>query len=244
MLLNINFGYCIAILQCYCKSISKCYCTTILKFCCSAILNCYCPPIVKCYCTAILKCYCTTILKFCCSAILNCHCPAIMKCYRTGSTAILKCSCTTILKFRCWAIFNCYCPAILKNCRAHYRTFFQNNGIIFFNRLLSSLLKCHCACKILKTVYFTANSKQCYANSWKLASQISLKVTAQNVIFHCTTWLLNYTFCAQLHVRITPVGQRELIWLEKDMSESKMKPRLRAEELTGMIALLRDKFVR
>ena len=31
---------------------------------------------------------------------------------------------------------------------------------------------------------------------------------------------------------------------EKDMSESKMKPRLRAEELTGMISLLRDKFVR
>ena len=28
------------------------------------------------------------------------------------------------------------------------------------------------------------------------------------------------------------------------MSESKMKPRLRAEELTGMISLLRDKFVR
>ena len=27
------------------------------------------------------------------------------------------------------------------------------------------------------------------------------------------------------------------------MSESKMKPRLRAEELTGMISLLRDKFV-
>ena len=36
----------------------------------------------------------------------------------------------------------------------------------------------------------------------------------------------------------------ELIWSEKDMSESKMKPRLRAEELTGMISLLRDKFVR
>ena len=31
---------------------------------------------------------------------------------------------------------------------------------------------------------------------------------------------------------------------QKDMSESKMKPRLRAEELTGMISLLRDKFVR
>ena len=28
------------------------------------------------------------------------------------------------------------------------------------------------------------------------------------------------------------------------MSESKMKPRLRAEELTGMISLLRDKLVR
>ena len=28
------------------------------------------------------------------------------------------------------------------------------------------------------------------------------------------------------------------------MSESKTKPRLRAEELTGMISLLRDKFVR
>ena len=28
------------------------------------------------------------------------------------------------------------------------------------------------------------------------------------------------------------------------MSESKMKPRLRADELTGMIALLRDKLVR
>ena len=28
------------------------------------------------------------------------------------------------------------------------------------------------------------------------------------------------------------------------MSESKMTPRLRAEELTGMISLLRDKFVR
>ena len=28
------------------------------------------------------------------------------------------------------------------------------------------------------------------------------------------------------------------------MSESKMKPRLRAEELTGMKSLLRDKFVR
>ena len=28
------------------------------------------------------------------------------------------------------------------------------------------------------------------------------------------------------------------------MSESKMKPRLRAEERTGMISLLRDKFVR
>ena len=28
------------------------------------------------------------------------------------------------------------------------------------------------------------------------------------------------------------------------MSESKMKPRLQAEELTGMISLLRDKFVR
>ena len=28
------------------------------------------------------------------------------------------------------------------------------------------------------------------------------------------------------------------------MSESKMKPRLRAEELTGMMPLLRDKFVR
>ena len=28
------------------------------------------------------------------------------------------------------------------------------------------------------------------------------------------------------------------------MSESKMKPRLRAEELTGMISYLRDKFVR
>ena len=28
------------------------------------------------------------------------------------------------------------------------------------------------------------------------------------------------------------------------MSESEMKPRLRAEELTGMISLLRDKFVR
>ena len=28
------------------------------------------------------------------------------------------------------------------------------------------------------------------------------------------------------------------------MSESKMKPRLRAEELTGIISLLRDKFVR
>ena len=28
------------------------------------------------------------------------------------------------------------------------------------------------------------------------------------------------------------------------MSESKMKPRLRAEELTGMISLLRDEFVK
>ena len=28
------------------------------------------------------------------------------------------------------------------------------------------------------------------------------------------------------------------------MSESKMKPKLQAEELTGMISLLRDKFVR
>ena len=28
--------------------------------------------------------------------------------------------------------------------------------------------------------------------------------------------------------------------ISKDMSESKMKPRLRAEELTGMISLLRD----
>ena len=36
----------------------------------------------------------------------------------------------------------------------------------------------------------------------------------------------------------------ELICSEKDMSESKMKPRLRAKELTGMISLLRDKFVR
>ena len=35
-----------------------------------------------------------------------------------------------------------------------------------------------------------------------------------------------------------------LVCSEKDMSESKMKPRLRAEELTGMISLLRDKFVR
>ena len=36
--------------------------------------------------------------------------------------------------------------------------------------------------------------------------------------------------------------QLEFICSEKDMSESKMKPRLRAEELTGMISLLRDKF--
>ena len=36
----------------------------------------------------------------------------------------------------------------------------------------------------------------------------------------------------------------DLIWSEKDMSESKMKPRLRAEELIGMISLLRDKLVR
>ena len=28
------------------------------------------------------------------------------------------------------------------------------------------------------------------------------------------------------------------------MSESKMRPRLRAEELTGMISVLRDKFVK
>ena len=38
--------------------------------------------------------------------------------------------------------------------------------------------------------------------------------------------------------------ETEFICSEKDMSESKMKPRLRAEELTGMISLLRDKFVR
>ena len=35
---------------------------------------------------------------------------------------------------------------------------------------------------------------------------------------------------------------RELIWSEKDMSESKMKPRLRAEELTGMISFKIRKF--
>ena len=35
-----------------------------------------------------------------------------------------------------------------------------------------------------------------------------------------------------------------MIGPSSDMSESKMKPRLRAEELTGMISLLRDKFVR
>ena len=33
---------------------------------------------------------------------------------------------------------------------------------------------------------------------------------------------------------------RELIWSEKNMSVSKMKPRLWAEELTGMVSLLRD----
>ena len=41
--------------------------------------------------------------------------------------------------------------------------------------------------------------------------------------------------------------ENDKIWKqssEKDMPESKMKPRLRAEELTGMISLLRDKFVR
>ena len=40
------------------------------------------------------------------------------------------------------------------------------------------------------------------------------------------------------------IWKSEFICSEKDMSESKMKPRLRAEELTGMISLLRDKFVR
>ena len=44
-------------------------------------------------------------------------------------------------------------------------------------------------------------------------------------------------------VKMTRFGNR-VICSEKDMSESKMKPRLRAEELTGMISLLRDKFVR
>ena len=46
-------------------------------------------------------------------------------------------------------------------------------------------------------------------------------------------------------VKMTRFGNRvKLICSEKDMSESKMKPRLRVEELTGMISLLRDKFVR
>ena len=51
-------------------------------------------------------------------------------------------------------------------------------------------------------------------------------------------------------VKMTRFGNRifEFLFLnfcsEKDMSESKMKPRLRAEELTGMISLLRDKFIR
>ena len=44
-------------------------------------------------------------------------------------------------------------------------------------------------------------------------------------------------------VKMTRFGNR-VICSEKDMSESKMKPRLRAEELTGMISLLRGKFVR
>ena len=56
----------------------------------------------------------------------------------------------------------------------------------------------------------TANSKQCNATLSKITSQISLNVTAHNLSFHCTIWLLNYTFCVQLHVRITPA---ELIWL-------------------------------
>ena len=38
-------------------------------------------------------------------------------------------------------------------------------------------------------------------------------------------------------------SDRELIWSVNDMSESKMKPRLRAEELTGMISLPRDEVV-
>ena len=40
------------------------------------------------------------------------------------------------------------------------------------------------------------------------------------------------------------IWNTELIWSEKDMSELNMKPRLRAEVLTGMISLLKDKFVR
>ena len=66
-------------------------------------------------------------------------------------------------------------------------------------------LKHHLACEIRKTV-LKHNSKQRYATFLKTTSQISSKVTAQNVSFHCTNWLLNYTFCVQLHVRITPAS--------------------------------------
>ena len=45
-------------------------------------------------------------------------------------------------------------------------------------------------------------------------------------------------------MKMTRFGYRFDLIREKDMSESKMKPRLRAEELTGMISLLRDKLVR
>ena len=43
---------------------------------------------------------------------------------------------------------------------------------------------------------------------------------------------------------MTRFGYRFDLIRERTCPESKMKPRLRAEELTGMISLLRDKFVR
>ena len=138
-------------------------------------MNC-CTAILKCYCKEILKCYCTLIWKF----LRNLE-------ILLGDTAILK----------------CYCTAISWNFTALQNIFERRLHTILQTTLVIAPKSPVCL-QNTENCDFTANSEEYNATFVWITSQISLKVTAQNSSFHCTIWILNYTFCVQLHVRITP----------------------------------------